>query len=103
PGVDEIPVQAGMEPGELEAARGTEDEERPLGGRVPEPGEVDDVPAIAQKRAVDPFLLKPRLQTLDGPLVPDLVQAIEDGRPGMLRIALEQGLGGAGRRGEGGA
>src|SRR5207245_11368419 len=90
-----------MEPRQVEAFPRDEDEEGTLGRRVPQAGEIDDVPAIAEEDGVDSFFAQARLQTLDRAFVPEIVQPVEDGRLRVVGIALEQGrqfTRGSGRR-----
>ena len=44
----QIAIERRGEPGEIHPLRRDEDSERPLGGRVEQPREVDDVPAVGQ-------------------------------------------------------
>jgi hypothetical protein len=69
-----------MEPDRRELVGRQENRERPLGRRVEQPREVDDVPAVRQEHAGVTLVLQVVLQQLRAPLVPVEREPVVRGR-----------------------
>jgi hypothetical protein len=76
PRLDEIAIERGIEPDRRAAFRRQERVEQTLGGRMPEAGEINHVPAVGKQNAVVTFLRERVLKFFYAGFVPGKREAI---------------------------